>query len=170
MIPNTNLLADLAIPALALVRCWASSADGNPIPDSSCPRNRPKLILINYYSFRLCYGTHVNRSNEGEATMKNTASFAQLKKEYLNVLKQYIPIVDRVHGSNHPEFHEVRRIFENMNKQMEQADVKSTELQEFFSQLRRSTQDYRIPEDVCESYEAVYRMLSELDETYHRSE
>ncbi|MBG0767764.1 iron-sulfur cluster repair di-iron protein, ric [Sphaerochaeta halotolerans] len=102
--------------------------------------------------------------------MKNTASFAQLKKEYLNVLKQYIPIVDRVHGSNHPEFHEVRRIFENMNKQMEQADVKSTELQEFFSQLRRSTQDYRIPEDVCESYEAVYRMLSELDETYHRSE
>lgn len=102
--------------------------------------------------------------------MKNTASFAQLKKEYLNVLKQYIPIVDRVHGSNHPEFHEVRRIFENMNKQMEQADVKSTELQELFSQLRSSTQDYRIPEDVCESYEAVYRMLSELDETYHRSE
>ena len=100
--------------------------------------------------------------------MTNNTSFTQLKREYLNILKQYIPIVDRIHGPNHPEFHEVRRIFENMDKELDQPDTENTGLQEYFSQLRILTQNYRIPEDVCESYEAVYQMLSELDEAYHR--
>ena len=33
-----------------------------------------------------------------------------------------------------------------------------------FKQLREITDNYTVPSDVCETYEAVYNMLSELDE------
>jgi len=33
--------------------------------------------------------------------------------------------------------------------------------------LRETTNNYTVPDDVCESYEAVYNMLSELDKAYH---
>ncbi len=69
--------------------------------------------------------------------MENNTSFTQIKKEYLNILKQYVPIVDRVHGANHPEFHEVRRIFENLHIEMEQTGTKKTELQEFFFSTKK---------------------------------
>ncbi len=102
--------------------------------------------------------------------MSNTAIFAGVKKQYLKVLKQYVPIVDRVHGSNHPEFHDVRKVFEAMLQNIEQAGAKHPALQQEFAQLRTITNTYRIPEDVCETYEAVYRMLGELDEAYHQNE
>lgn len=35
-----------------------------------------------------------------------------------------------------------------------------------FKQLREITDNYTVPGDVCESYEAVYNMLSELDDAY----
>ena len=42
-----------------------------------------------------------------------------------------------------------------------------TDLTEEFARLRVITDHYTVPSDVCESYEAVYRMLAELDEAYH---
>lgn len=98
--------------------------------------------------------------------MSHTTLFAGVMKQYLKVLKQYVPIVDRVHGFNHPEFHEVRKIFEAMVNSIDQAGATHPLLQEQFAALRNITQNYRVPQDVCESYEAVYRMLSELDEAY----
>lgn len=100
--------------------------------------------------------------------MLHTTTFAASKKQYLKVLKQYVPIVDRVHGSNHPEFHEVRQTFEAMVHKIEQAGAKHPALQQEFAQLRTITNTYRIPEGVCETYEAVYHMLGELDQAYHQ--
>lgn len=82
------------------------------------------------------------------------------------LLEQYVPIVDRVHGSNHPEFHDVRRVFEEINK-VKKSGADKLELDHKFEQLREITNNYTIPGDVCESYEAVYNMLAELDEAYH---
>ncbi|HAP56581.1 MAG: hypothetical protein VB088_02445 [Sphaerochaeta sp.] len=98
--------------------------------------------------------------------MSNTTTFTTAKKQYLKVLKQYVPIVDRVHGANHPEFHEVRAVFESMVAKIEQAGTKDPGLHEEFANLRTITNTYRIPQDVCETYEAVYSMLSKLDEAY----
>ncbi|ADY14381.1 hypothetical protein SpiBuddy_2570 [Sphaerochaeta globosa str. Buddy] len=128
-------------------------------------------ILSNIDSNQLFIFTSVlqylcNNEKEGEISMSNTTAFADVKKQYLKVLKQYVPIVDRVHGSNHPEFHEVRRVFETMVKNIEQAGTKYPSLQEEFAMLRTITHDYRVPQDVCESYEAVLFMLSKLDEAY----
>jgi regulator of cell morphogenesis and NO signaling len=44
-----------------------------------------------------------------------------------------------------------------------QTDVRHME----FARLREITDDYTVPGDVCETYEAVYGMLADLDKAYH---
>lgn len=93
-------------------------------------------------------------------------TFNQVKKNNFKRLEQYVPIVDRVHGPSHPEFHDVRKVFETIVKKSKDAGVEKPELNEEFSQLRRITDNYTVPGDVCESYEAVYNMLEEVDKAY----
>ena len=89
--------------------------------------------------------------------------FNRVKAEHLKTLAQYVPIVARVHGGNHPEFHEVRKIFDAINKKIKEAGTERPELNSEFKQLRKITDNYTVPDDVCESYAAVYKMLAELD-------
>jgi regulator of cell morphogenesis and NO signaling len=93
-------------------------------------------------------------------------TFNQVKKRCLEKLGLYVPVVDRVHGDSHPEFHDVRRLFEKVNAKIKEAGTGKPELDEEFSQLREITDNYTVPNDVCETYEAVYNMLAELDEAY----
>lgn len=85
----------------------------------------------------------------------------------LKLLETYVPIVDRVHGDHHPEFHEVRRVFEELKAKLGAAGGEGPELAEAFGELRAITDHYTVPGDVCETYEAVYKMLAELDQAYH---
>jgi regulator of cell morphogenesis and NO signaling len=96
-----------------------------------------------------------------------TNTFNEKKERNLRLLQQYVPIVDRVHGTNHPEFHDVRKVFEDINLNVKRAGASKPELSNEFTRLREITDNYTVPEDVCESYEAVYKMLSELDKAYH---
>jgi len=94
------------------------------------------------------------------------ALFNEIKDSYIERLKMYVPIVARVHGEHHPEIYELRRIFEGLEKKIREAAQEIPDLQEDFSRLREITGGYRVPEDVCETYEAVYKMLEELDKAY----
>ncbi|NLL00011.1 MAG: iron-sulfur cluster repair di-iron protein, ric [Clostridiales bacterium] len=94
-------------------------------------------------------------------------SYNKAKERNLKTLEQYVPIVDRVHGSSHPEFHDVRRLFEEINLKVKKTGADTPELDTEFKQLREITDNYSVPDDVCESYEAVYNMLAELDEAYY---
>lgn len=38
---------------------------------------------------------------------------------------------------------------------------------EEFVKLREITSNYDVPGDTCETYEAVYQMLGEMDKVYH---
>lgn len=98
--------------------------------------------------------------------MANNLTFGEAEKKYFQTLKQYVPIVARVHGGNHPEFHEVRNLFDEIVKKTNGAGANEPELSEEFTRLREVTDNYRIPGDVCESYAAVYNMLSEIDKAY----
>lgn len=98
--------------------------------------------------------------------MSKELTFNKAKDTHFKTLVQYVPIVDRVHGEHHPEFHEVRKLFESINKKTEGAGAKKPELNEEFTKLREITDNYTVPGDVCESYEAVYNMLSDLDKAY----
>ena len=93
--------------------------------------------------------------------------FQEVKEKNIKTLEQYVPVVERVHGKTHPEFYDVKRIFDKMNEKMKASDVESVELKDEFKELRKVTNDYTVPSDTCESYEAVYNMLSELDKAYH---
>lgn len=88
--------------------------------------------------------------------------FNDLIREHGKTLELYVPIVARVHGGSHPEFHEVHQLFDLMKKGMEEG----TDLSEVFEGLREVTNNYAVPSDTCESYEAVYKMLEELDQSY----
>lgn len=99
--------------------------------------------------------------------MANTQTFKQMKGGHFKTLQQYAPIVARVHGGHHPEFHEVRTLLDAIMQKAKDAGNRKAELHEEFSRLREITGNYTVPNDVCESYEAVYVLLSELDRAYH---
>lgn len=90
-------------------------------------------------------------------------AFTEAAAKHMETLKMYVPIVARVHGKEHPEFHEVHKLFGAIEKKME---AEAPELTEEFEGLRKATDDYTVPVDVCESYEAVYKMLAEMDRAY----
>ncbi|NLY76615.1 MAG: iron-sulfur cluster repair di-iron protein, ric [Tissierellia bacterium] len=93
-------------------------------------------------------------------------TFNKVKEKYMERLVQFVPIVDRVHGGSHPEFHDVRRVFDEINKKINEAGSGKPDLSKEFEELRKVTDNYTVPSDVCETYEAVYNMLAELDKAY----
>lgn len=99
--------------------------------------------------------------------MSKANTFEAIKAEQLVTLAQYVPIVDRVHGDHHPEFHEIRRVFEIIQEKIRSAGDEKPQIDDEIINLREISKNYTVPSDVCETYEAVYVMLSELDEAYH---
>lgn len=95
--------------------------------------------------------------------MSEQLTFTQAKEKNLKTLKQYVPVVARVHGPSHPEFHDVRKVFDII---VEKVNEEKPQLNEEFAKLREITDGYKVPGDVCESFEAVYKMLAELDNAY----
>lgn len=98
--------------------------------------------------------------------MSNQLTFNEVRERHFKTLEQYIPVVARVHGGNHPEFHEVRNLFDAIIKKTKAAGSAKPKLNEEFVELREITNNYTVPDDVCESYEAVYQMLAEADKAY----
>ncbi len=95
-----------------------------------------------------------------------STNFKQVNKENLKRLAQYVPVVARVHGGTHAEFLEVRKAYDELAKLINEAGEQTPNLKDVFIRLREITNNYTVPSDVCESSEAVYNMLSELDKSY----
>ena len=91
--------------------------------------------------------------------MANKQAFNEVLVKHLQTLKQYVPVVARVHGKHHPEFLDVHRLFDTIHQKINEAGETLPMLSEEFDALRKITDDYTVPADVCESYEAVYNML-----------
>lgn len=99
--------------------------------------------------------------------MENKRTFSEVKAEHFQTLKRYVPVVARVHGKSHPEFHEVHKLFATIADKIKDAASARPEIGKEFARLREITHNYTVPGDVCESYDAVYKMLAELDRAYH---
>lgn len=93
--------------------------------------------------------------------------FNELKEKYLEKLELYVPVVARVHGETHPEFYNVHEVYNRISEKIKEAGSQIPDLHDEFKELRSITDNYKIPNDTCESYEAVYNMLSELDASYN---
>ncbi len=98
--------------------------------------------------------------------MADKLSFNEVKTRHLKTLGQYVPIVARVHGNSHPEFHDVHALFDALAGKIKESGSGIPDLDGEFARLREITNSYTVPDDVCESYEAVYRILAELDQAY----
>lgn len=98
--------------------------------------------------------------------MSKNLVFSEVWSVNLKKLELYVPVVARVHGGHHPEFHEVRRVYDEISVKIKEAGTGTPELSDEFAKLRELTDNYTVPGDVCESYEAVFNMLEELDKAY----
>ncbi|MDD2522554.1 MAG: hypothetical protein PHW11_07040 [Anaerolineaceae bacterium] len=98
--------------------------------------------------------------------MTTNTKFKEAATRLFPTLKQFVPIVDRVHGPHHPEFHDVRALFSTIVEKTEAISPAKPELTEEFTKLNEITSNYTIPGDVCESFAAVYNMLAELQTAY----
>ena len=85
------------------------------------------------------------------------------KQSLIKSLNQYFPIVSRVHGSHHPEIVTVKDLYYHFIKQEQPT---SLDVSTFFNQVRDTTNNYQVFDDVCESYQAIYRMLKQLEQEY----
>ncbi len=90
--------------------------------------------------------------------------FKNLFEKNLKNLELYVPVVARVHGGTHPEFHDVKSVYDTM---VEKLKNNEENYDEEFVKLREITSNYDVPGDTCETYEAVYQMLGEMDKVYH---
>ncbi len=94
--------------------------------------------------------------------------FKEAVDKNLKTLELYVPIVARVHGAAHPEFHEVKKVFDELSPKVNQLGEENPDLDTELQELRRITDNYTVHSDVCESYEAVYHMLEEIDRAYSK--
>lgn len=94
-------------------------------------------------------------------------TFKETANHYFEKLDLYTAAITRAHGKNHPEAFEVRDLFNAVKEKTEEAGSLQPDLEAEFTQLRVITDNYTIPGDVCETYAAVYNMLSETDQAYH---
>ena len=92
--------------------------------------------------------------------------FNEAIENHREKLELYVPIVERVHGGTHPEFHEVAKLFNDLMDKIKAAGSQELDLDKKFSGLRDVTNNYTVPSDTCESYEAVYQMLADWDGAY----
>lgn len=95
-----------------------------------------------------------------------TNKFYKENKEEFKTLKQYIPVVSKVHGKNHPEFFQVENNFNSLYEKLTNEQFQDAPLDEEFKNLREITNNYTVPEDVCESYEEVYNLSEKLDKNH----
>ena len=92
--------------------------------------------------------------------------FNEAVEQNLERLEQYVPVVAKVHGRNHPEFYDIKKIFDEISVKVKSTKSGKPILDNEFRELRQITDNYTVPGDVCESYEAVYNMLEEVDKIY----
>lgn len=93
-------------------------------------------------------------------------TFDEVIKRNFEKLQLFVPIVARVHGENHPEFHDVHKLFDEISAKIKNAAPEKPDLDSELKQLREITNNYTVPDGVCESCEAVYSMLAEIDKAY----
>ncbi|MFD1418840.1 iron-sulfur cluster repair di-iron protein, ric [Companilactobacillus keshanensis] len=84
-------------------------------------------------------------------------------KDYLNNHQEKLDLFTKAitiaHGKNHPEVFAVREEY----LKLKEAAENGQNLDGDFDQLRETTQNYAIPDDVCPTFEATYQMLESAD-------
>ena len=65
--------------------------------------------------------------------------FKQVIEKHSEKLELYTPVVARVHGGDHPEFHEVHEVYKRINEKIKNMAFEDLDLNEEFKELRKIT-------------------------------
>ena len=90
-------------------------------------------------------------------------NFNEKKEVYFPKLDMLLPIVERVHGASHEEIYEVSNLYKDIRGKL---NLDIEDLDNEFDSLKKLTNNYEIPENVCETYEGIYKMLEDLNKSY----
>ena len=91
--------------------------------------------------------------------MANKQRFNDAAAKHLKTLGQYVPIVDKVHGKSHPEFHDVHAAFNALAEKISKAGFETPDLNEEFAKLREITNSYTFPM-ICSSVRQFNMLVS----------
>lgn len=98
---------------------------------------------------------------------KQKEAFNEFFEDNFQQLDLFTTAITRAHGKSHPEAFEVRELFETIDAKVKEAGASQLDLVQEFTQLRKVTDNYKVPGDVCETYASVYNLLAEADKSYH---
>jgi len=79
--------------------------------------------------------------------------------DHADRLDFYTQAITNAHGAHHPEVFAVR----DQYVQLRADSANDRQLTDNFAQLRATTHDYAIPNDVCPVFKATYHMLAKAD-------
>lgn len=83
--------------------------------------------------------------------------------DHLATAVELAPLIERVHGANHPELTRVRELTEQITAA---SDGDTAQTAELFRELRAVTDDYTVPSDGCEAFAGTYEALRSADPTH----
>ncbi|MDE8210177.1 iron-sulfur cluster repair di-iron protein, ric [Erysipelothrix rhusiopathiae] len=89
-------------------------------------------------------------------------------KDYMNDHKEDIDLftsaLTKAHADAHPEVKAVRELYVKIQYKI---DVDIKDIDHEFETLKRITNNYEIPDDVCGTYEKTYQLLKEANRLYN---
>jgi iron-sulfur cluster repair protein YtfE (RIC family) len=104
-----------------------------------------------------------------EGVFMSNQYFLDVFNSHVKRLRLIVPVVTRVHGEHHPELHEIKRLFLELDETIIKSNPKELELFQLFSQLREVSHAYMIFDDACETYEEMLNMLRQIDLAYGKA-
>lgn len=78
-------------------------------------------------------------------------------------LNKILPVVQRVHGGNHPEIYRVGEIYTDILKGMK-LGKNNEKMNKLLNELKSITGNFMAPADVCATYCRTYELLAKLTE------
>lgn len=87
----------------------------------------------------------------------------EFKEKNFEELDRFLPVVEKVHGPHHNEIFDVAKVYGKLKAKIDAGDQN---LDYEFKELRALTDNYKVPNDVCETYEKIYNVLEELNRIY----
>ncbi len=87
-------------------------------------------------------------------------------KENQEILDLYTTAITRAHKEHHPEVFGVKKIYTAIQDKIQSSITDTINLDLEFTKLRKLTNNYAIPTDVCPTFVATYHMLEQADHIY----
>lgn len=78
--------------------------------------------------------------------------------DHLATAAELAPLIERVHGANHPELTRVRELTEQLTCSPDPEQIAG-----LFLELREVTDGYTVPSDGCEAFAGTYAALRAAD-------